>query len=540
MTGAQEMRSTGPGDQRNTDTTTILTSLALASLVVFAFFVLKNKVHFFTHPAPGKVNLAIALALLGTSVSARHLPVSFRVLFIYLNTSLLFYLIASYKVHELLVGHLAVDLKWIPILAAVLAYWRPSLAILAIMAVQWNKTLVAKDMGFALTSTDYMVAIEIGVLLCLFVVAVSLARLSSLAIGRIAPNRAFNWRALAVTPLQHAVIVVAAVHLSNYFYSGVQKLYLTNAGPFDWVLDNQTYLLTAITSRFEYLNAFSIPGLPATLYLQLAAITPALNFIVLVSQLIVVAAIFSRRASIAVTALFDIMHAMIFALTSIFFWKWILLNLGFVHALTIMRRSKERLPLPVGIYAAVLLLAAPLVFQIAKLGWFETGGVNYAHIQVETREGRRIEVPTNFFLEKSVTFAQQRIGRPFNGHLPTHDWGTTMDRDIAQRLTGTCQPPEPLEPALDPAALVRTSKVLKKHHARVLTMAGERGNIAYDFYPHHIWSSPFGYAEFKALDLRTVVAYHLVVESFCVHLGPGGEPVYEDLTKGEHRFPLDG
>lgn len=304
------------------------------------------------------------------------------------------------------------------------------------------------------------------------------------------------------------------------------------------MLENPTYILTPITKHFGYLTIFEIPWMPQWMNVALVWITVPLNAVVLIAQLAVVFAFFSRRFMIGITMLFDLMHVAIFALTAIFFWKWILLNLGMVHAFHHLRRDNWRIPLWLSAAALVVMFSAPQIFQVARLGWFDSGGVNDARWQAETADGRRVDVPSNFFLSTSIAFAQQRPGRPFTGFLPTHDWGTTMDANVMHNFTDACAVQTELAPNLNPEKTAIAGDYVARHHARVLDRAGGSGNIAYDAYPHHIWSSPFAHKEFRALDLAQVTAYVLVIEAKCISVAKNGAVIVKELARHETRFPL--
>ncbi|MGH1354040.1 MAG: hypothetical protein ACRBBS_03020 [Thalassovita sp.] len=209
-----------------------------------------------------------------------------------------------------------------------------------------------------------------------------------------------------------------------------------------------------------------------------------------------------------------------------------------VHAFHKLRHENWRIPLWLGAAALVVMFTAPNTFQVARLGWFDSGGVNYAYWQAETKGGKRVKVPTNFFLATSISFAQQRPGRPFTGFLPTHDWGTTMDGNVMHQFTDACAPDALLAPALDPEKTAIAGDFVQRHHARVLQRAGGSGNIAYDAYPHHIWSSPKASRDFRALDLADVSAYILVVEAKCVSVAKNGAVNIKELARHETRFPL--
>ncbi|MGH1354039.1 MAG: hypothetical protein ACRBBS_03015 [Thalassovita sp.] len=291
--------------------------LAMLASAIALFYWLKDEPRIFRRASAYNVNLTLLLCVLGLGLSGRDTPAAFRILLAYITGSLTLYLLTGYALHDLTVGHPAADWLVIPALFALASYWRPALALLPIMAVMWTKILARKDFGLGISSTDYMVVLELGVLLCLFIIPASLLSLAM----RIPRARGEGLKALRRDYLNAAVVIGAAVHLANYFYSGHTKLILENAGPLTWVLENPTYILTPITKHFGYLTIFEFSWMPVWMNAALVWITVPLNAAVLLAQLAVVFAFFSRRFMIGVTMFFDLMHTAIFALTAIFFWK---------------------------------------------------------------------------------------------------------------------------------------------------------------------------------------------------------------------------
>lgn len=511
-----------------------LAMLALLLGAIALFHWIKTDPRVFRVASPDNVNLIVLLAALGIGVSARHTPAAFRLLQAYITVSMTIYLVTGYALHERQVGHPVADWTWVAVACAVASFWRPSMALIPVMAVMWTKILTKQDFGLSVSSTDYMVVLELGAIMALTLIPASFIQLGA----RLRPRWAEAAACFNRDYLNAAVVIAAAVHLSNYFYSGHEKLVLQNAQWHTWMLENPTYLLTAIVRDFGYLTVFELPQVPDALMPLIEWITVPLNMLVLGAQLAVGVALFSRRAAIALTMFFDAMHLAIFGLTAIFFWKWILLNFGVVHAFAQLRRERWSVPLWLGVTALGVMLLSTSFLQVARLGWFDSGGVNHAYWQVETRGGERVDVPSNFFLDTSVSFAQQRPGRPFDGFLPTHDWGTTVDAEVMRRFTRRCAPQAPLAPALAGEALQTAGDYVRRHHRRALQRAGGRGNIAYDWYPHHIWSSPFRYDDFRQLDLSTVTAYILVVQAKCVDVDASGQITTEELARDEVRFPL--
>ncbi|MGI9505660.1 MAG: hypothetical protein ACR2RE_21700, partial [Geminicoccaceae bacterium] len=295
--------------------------LSLISAAILSFFVLKDEARIFRDASPENVNLILILCTLGLMVRGRDLPPAFRILFLYVVGSLTFYLMTSYRVHDLSVGHPAADWTWLLLAFGVGAIWRPSLALLPVMAVQWNKLLIREDIGLGVSSTDYMVAVELGVFFDLVIVIISISK------GLATLSRRFhtaaqegagniNDRNLWQETLSASVVVGAAIHLSNYFYSAIAKLTLVNAGPLDWVMVNPTYFLTLNAAHFDYLTIFELPFVPDVTNLLLADLTLPLNIAVLLSQLAAPVAVFSRRFMVGITIVYDVMHVAIFALSA--------------------------------------------------------------------------------------------------------------------------------------------------------------------------------------------------------------------------------
>jgi hypothetical protein len=55
-------------------------------------------------------------------------------------------------------------------------------------------------------------------------------------------------------------------------------------------------------------------------------------------------------------------------------------------------------------------------------------------------------------------------------------------------------------------------------HRAILAELDANGRLAYDWYPHHIWSDPRRYDDFRDADKRKVVAYRWVRDAVCIDL----------------------
>jgi len=482
------------------------------------------------HSGPSLLSLVVLLACIapGMHVGVRSLPKPFLAVFTSVNFCCVAYLIGMHATYDIgLSGVL--NSVWLPVVLGLLGFARPALVCIPATAAFWSKLHTNAMTGLgAPWSADFIImpdlALYVSVLLSVFWL-IKRYRISDA--GVLESGRFFNG----------AVVVMAGVHLSNYFHSGWLKLFLPRGTLFTWVLENPTYMLAIHASDiggFTVLNMMTDRDwlLPALVWSNVP-----LNAFVLIIQLYSLLCLISLRQSAWLTSLYDIMHIGIFLLTAIFFWKWIILNIAFVYAFNRMRYKNEP-ALPVRLFGCALVLIAPLLsFNIVKLAWFDTGAINDAHFEVETASGSILRVPSNFFMEKSINVAQQRIARPVNGFLPTKTWGTVGRDDVRMKLDAAC-PSTAREWDLPTEDLNRISKVVQMHHYQMLGLASADGHPKYNIYPHHIWSAPWMFPEFDNMDLRQVRKYFFVVTSRCVSVTQSGDVSRTDVKTARYEIAL--
>jgi hypothetical protein len=71
-------------------------------------------------------------------------------------------------------------------------------------------------------------------------------------------------------------------------------------------------------------------------------------------------------------------------------------------------------------------------------------------------------------------------------------------------------------PAAETPDLTSFARLTRDWHTAMLAAANGKGLVAYDLYPHHIWSDPRRYATFAALDLREVAGYRWQRDAKCI------------------------
>ncbi|MEM1232147.1 MAG: hypothetical protein AAGI15_16535 [Pseudomonadota bacterium] len=399
-------------------------------------------------------------------------------------------------------------------LSAVLAWWRPGWALVPVTFVILHKALAASTTGVDLSMTDYQPLLDVALLLCFGATALSL---------------------LPAHQRSHAALLLflcaVAVHFGNYFWSGLEKLRLD--GPWwRWLAHNETSNLLLAAQALGTLPLSD--ALATRLYPLIAASDRLLAVVVVASQLACLACISHRGRLIAITLFYDLTHLLIFLLTGILFWKWILLNIAIVLA----ARTLPRIALPRREQLALVLLipCAAGLFYAAKLGWYDTRALVAPRLVAVDSDGQRTAVPSNYFLAASVTAAQHRLTRPDPLTMGTGTFGNAASD--ARRRAAEADCPALVTRAGD-EGVARFAAFLQQHHRFVLSRLDPAGRLAYDRYPHHIFSSPGRYPELPRLDLRRIERYELTFDALCLeHDGTGFAP--ELIEQARYTIPLDG
>lgn len=405
--------------------------------------------------------------------------------------------------------------RWGGVLFCLMALWRPIWALPALVAVQWQKVVVAEVSGMGISPTDYMPLLEFGFLV---VLGMGLLYIGQRYLG--IWNKAVPEN--QVTPAEAVYLTAVAAHFANYFYSGLQKVFISEP-LWQWVVQNPTHYLAFAASEMGSLplSIFG-PDITQTLYILFAQNVVLVNLTTLVVQLLSVVAIIRVRWTLLLTGIYDISHIVIFIVSGIFFYKWIWLNLLIVIALTFV--AQKHVPKGLKIWLSTVVIIAPLVFFVARLGWFDSPSFNDEYMVAVTKTGEEYRVPSNYFLGSSITHAQQRVVSPKPGHFHTDAFGNVYQRalkkgvttfEAAQSCTLSQQGAESIADVIERRQL---ADYIKRHHTFVMSRVNDKGTFAYDLFPHHIFSMFWASRDFNALDKRTIVGYRYVVESKCLEM----------------------
>jgi hypothetical protein len=396
--------------------------------------------------------------------------------------------------------------------AGILALWRPTFALVPgvyiLIAKAWIKILAPLPL---LTPTDYMPLVD----------NVAFLTLGLIAFRVLSRRPLFRRDSLGIDPAvatRMLFIVAVGIHFGNYFHSAIAKLMLPG-GPFLWALDNSTHNLISVTFDSGFLPIGHWPELTAWVHDSFAKIVTLSNTIILVGQLAAIVAVLRARWIIGITIFYDFAHVAIFLVSGILFWKWILMNAVIVAAAARLRRhefSKAEI-----VAASLAVVFGATCFFAARLAWYDTSAYNRSAVFAVTKSGQEVEVPSNYFLGASVTFAQMRLGSPEpNRHLPTLTWGSTTNPQIVQAARACdfsrLAPGNPY-----PFHGAEVARLIRQHHRTMLKYVGGDGLFAYDWYPHHIWNNPLVFRQFATVDIRSILAYRYVVEAVCLDFSGG-------------------
>lgn len=493
--------------------------------------------------------VTLAIVGLGARTSYAETTRSFKILLRSITSIVLLYIVFS-NIHypdSLTSGNATTYFElnvlwWIATVCGLIGLVRPSFAIVPLIFVVWYKYQTSYLFGLNVSPLDYTAVIETGIVLVVGLLVVPLfRRFADLDAQLEQETRTESTAAMRGTarldPIDLLVLTAVALHFGNYFYAALIKAGLGD-NPLYWVLENQTQYLILAAERLnalpisfsEWLTSLSIEGF-TNLRLVVNLATISIQFFAAI-------ALIRIRWAIIITVIYDIFHLGIFVLTGIFFWKFILLNLSIVAALTpirhvVLSQSNRRV-------LVTTVLLSPLIFQILpSFAWLDSRSMNHVRILAVTDDNRELEVPSNYFLGLSVTFAQQRLVWPKHGPFPTWTWGTTRIQEDMERGLECDWPLKgdaPRETAYYlPQAQI--TDVIRKHHALILHNLNSDGRIAYDWYPHHIFSMPWRSQEFNALDKRRIVAYRYVVDAVCMdHID--GTPRYDTKWSASFDIPI--
>ncbi len=489
-----------------------------------------------------------AIALSGVKISYADATRSFRILVRAIISFALFYVVTSrFSVSDALVAdkpfaNFEINQAWlVAAICGVLGYFRPSFAIVTLQYIVWQKRQLMDVFGLAVDWLDYFTLIETGTVLIVgYLIYAGFRKVVDIdpQAGNIPPSSGVGTaKGMVIHPVDMLVLVAVALHFGNYFYAGFIKAYI-GSDPTFWFRENPTPFLTLAALESKVLPLSFSQGLTAFAYQTMDKIFPYTNFATIAVQLFALFAVIRVRWAIYTTLAYDALHLGIFVLTGIFFWKFILLNLAIVAALATIRTKKMSVVLQS--FLCFVVVTSPFVFHIfPSYAWLDSRSMNVVRLFAVTEDGEEVQVPSNYFLGLSVTFTQHRLVWPEKGPVTTESWGVAKSMDeMRQGLScewGHETGDLPTATFFYPKEHI--SRLIRRYHGQALTMLDDKGRFEYDLYPHHIFSMPWSFQDFRTLDKRRIKAYRYETETLCLGF-ENGKPQHRRLWYDTFEIPL--
>ncbi len=216
---------------------------------------------------------------------------------------------------------------------------------------------------------------------------------------------------------------VLAIFGAHYWFPGWKKASIgwlehSQVGQIAWAATENGWSSWVTENALDVVTALQPVLMVSVLLLELAACVVGVH----------------RRVATLLSLGWVLMHLSIFAMTGIFFWKWIAVNIAFVVWL---RRAdlgplEQRLPA-----VLVLVLAAPLWCQPPILAWYNTRvNERYEFVGVgetATGESRCVLTPP-FFAPYDIAFSQHRFGFLLETPQLVRTYSSTTHRELADAL----------------------------------------------------------------------------------------------------------
>jgi len=399
--------------------------------------------------------------------------------------------------------------------AGLLAVWRPSFALPLFFHYVAFRHQLNRVSGVPVSETDYLSMLDIGG----FVVLGSLATVFATR-PRNAARLLPAWAdAAALRDSACALIWAWAVgaHLGNYFISGWTKVQAGGGDPLFWLLHNptQTSILIGLERGDNPLAAW-----PWLVQLSWDAIVKggvALNLFVLGLQLASPLAILRRRLLMTFTMLFDLFHIAVYMTLGAMFTFWIAVNvLIYLSAKRI--NDKALTPAMQAVTLLSILTAHVFFFYTNHLGWLDGAKLSSPSVVAETRDGRRVPVPSVFFGILSYSIAQTAMYVP-NDNFPMRLGGNTYN-PTDWKDAQSCGP-QMVHHQSTGVTLDTVKTMVQQTDAAMRRLPSIKDVNLYYVYPHHMVANPLMFEPFNALTMNDIVRYHYIVDSVCLSLRNG-------------------
>lgn len=226
------------------------------------------------------------------------------------------------------------------------------------------------------------------------------------------------------------ILLAITLHVANYFIPGIAKIEISPNG-WEWTFLNELNNLF-ISS---YVNGW-LGFLSEELIISIAQLLDKTEVLVTVGTMIIqLGALFlfySRRISIAFFIGFELLHLGIFFASGIFFWAWIIVNLGFIYLVKNLPENDTKLLFSkTNFYVfIVIVLLSPIFYKPIALGWWD-GRINVVYdFYATTKDNKIFKLNRNDFSPYDEIFSQNRFYYADKDKIPHNAFGSIARDDM--------------------------------------------------------------------------------------------------------------
>jgi hypothetical protein len=225
------------------------------------------------------------------------------------------------------------------------------------------------------------------------------------------------------------VFLLLTLVASSYWWPGLGKLRLL------WFTHGHIHLLLPAAYSSGWL-AFWPPESIAAIVQFLARLNPLMVVFTLFAECGAILLLWRRSFALLLLVVWIAFHLGVVAVSGIFFWKWILLNLGL---LWVLWRPSPDLLSPVFrreyfLLSVVLIGASHFWYDPMNLSWYDTP-VNYAYrLEATGKSGQTYQLPPRFFAPYEYQFSLGSFGYLVSEPRLGIVYGAIWERDVADKL----------------------------------------------------------------------------------------------------------
>lgn len=277
---------------------------------------------------------------------------------------------------------------------------------------------------------------------------------------------------------------------ATYFSAGFKKFEIGRGLPyiFDWAMHDDFHIGVKAYLTRGWLD-FIQPEIKTSIvdFFRLYA-TPLL-IVAFVIELVGFIVLTSKRIAIICLIAFIFLHIGIFSASGIFFWKWILADIGLIILLlTLSKRHERRLFNKWWMIASFILICSSiLIYRPVKLGWWYLRYFQYYQWEVTGESGHIYALEEGFMTPYQTFFTFRRYNFLIDRPLPVYNHLIKTTKDIINE-EGPCGIEKfPKKNFFDPQLNEAMKDFMEKYFRNLNERGGKDHLFSFLEAPHHIW-----------------------------------------------------